>query len=454
VSQARARLPTLGEPVPILLPPVHRSTLGNGLEIIIVERRDLPVVDVQVVVRTGAAHDPCHQAGRAYLTADLLTEGTASRSAFQISRDAEFLGASLHARASWDYSAAALHVLTPRLDPALELLADVLLNPAFNEADFERKQQERLHSIRQEDAEPRIIASRTFAAAVYGEHPFGVPAAGVTRTIEQLTVRDLREVHHATFRADNAFVVVCGDVDAPDAADRIERLLGSWDRRPDDRPLPDPISPPAAAAPRGIHIANRPDASQSELRVGHAGPPRNTADYHALHVLNTVLGGAFTSRLNMLLRQVKAYTYGAGSSIAFRRDGGPVLASTAVATAATADAVRDIAGELRRLTEEPVPAAELARAQRYIVLGLPRTFETTGDVAEHVSEIALYGLAHDYYERYGERIHGVTAEDVLDSAQRWLRPDELVVAVAGDASVTAGELETLGMGAVHVRDSA
>jgi zinc protease len=448
---ARATPPVLGEPVPLRVPPVHRATLANGLDVFVVERRELPVVDVQVVVRTGAAHDPSALAGRTCMTASLLTEGTESRSALEVAQDAELIGASIHSHASWDYSAAAVHVLTPRLDPALELLADVTLRPAFRDDDFRRRQRERLHAIRQDLDEPRILASQAFAAVLYGpDHPYGMPATGLAATVERLTAEEIRRCYDDSFAADNAFIVVCGDVDTRALMPQLDALFGHWEVGA----LP-PREPAAVAAvPAGIHVVDRPGATQSELRVGHAGPPRATEDYHTLHVLNTVLGGAFTSRLNILLREVKAYTYGAGSSFAFRRNGGPVLASTAVATAATADAVNDILSELRRLTEEPVPAAELARAQRYIVLGLPRTFETTGDVAEHVSEIALYGLAADYFARYGERVLGVTSADVLAAAQRWLRPEEAVVVVAGDASAAAGELETLGMGAVHVRDSA
>jgi zinc protease len=447
----RAIPPVLGEPVPLRVPAVHRATLTNGLEVFVVERRELPVVDVQVVVRSGAAYDPPALAGRACLTASLLTEGTAARSALDVAQDAELIGASIHSHASWDYSAAAVHVLTPRLDPALELLADVTLRPAFRDDDVRRRQHERLHAIRQDLDEPRVVASQAFAAVLYGpDHPYGTPATGLAATVERLTAGELRSCYDASFRADDAFIVVCGDVDARTLVPQLDALFGSWQTG-----APPRRDPPAITdVPAGIHIVDRPGALQSELRVGHTGPPRSTEDYHTLHVLNTVLGGAFTSRLNILLREVKAYTYGAGTSFAFRRHGGPVLASTAVATAATADAVHDIVSELRRLTEEPVPEGELARAQRYIVLGLPRTFETTGDVAEHVSEIALYGLAPDYFERYGERVLGVTPADVLAAAQRWLRPEEVVVVVAGDASATAGELETLGMGAVHVRDSA
>jgi zinc protease len=183
------------------------------------------------------------------------------------------------------------------------------------------------------------------------------------------------------------------------------------------------------------------------------GPRRDTDDYFPLLVANTVLGGAFTSRLNMRVREEKAYTYGAGSSFALRAGGGPFLASTAVATPATADATDVIVTEIARMTEEPVPAAELERAKSYIVLGLPRTFETTGNIAEHVSEVALYGLGSDYYDTYAARVAGVSAADVQAASGRWLKTERLTIAIAGDTAAIRGDLESLNMGAVHVEES-
>jgi predicted Zn-dependent peptidase len=183
------------------------------------------------------------------------------------------------------------------------------------------------------------------------------------------------------------------------------------------------------------------------------GPRRDTADFFPLLVANTVLGGAFTSRLNMRLREEKAYTYGAASSFALRAGGGPFLASTAVATAATADATAVICTEIARMTEEPVPPAELERAKNSIVLGLPRTFETTGNIAEHVSEVSLYGLGSDYYDTYAANVAAVSAADVQAASARWLKVDRLTIAIAGDTAVIRGEMESLNMGAVHVEES-
>jgi zinc protease len=407
---------------------------------------------VQLLIRAGAVLDPPGRAGRAFLTADLLDEGTATRDAMQIADEAELLAASLGTQASWDYCAASLHVLAPRMEPALELLADVLLQPAFRDDDVVRKKRQRLHAIAQELDDPRVIASRAFARLVHGDsHPYGSPVGGTRESIERLGADDLHTFHRLCVTPDNAAVVICGDIAFSDAVARMERHFAAW-RRAAGAPDPAPVVAPPPQSAAAVHIIDRPGAPQSELRVGLPGPPRGTADYFPLQLANSVLGGAFTSRLNMLLREEKGYTYGAGSSFAFRRDGGPFLASTAVATSATADAVHDIVREIERMTQETVPAEELERAQNYLVLGLPRSFETTAGVAEHVSAIALYGLPGDYYETYSERIRSVTASDVREACRRWLRPAELTVVVAGDANATAGELEELGIGAVHVRN--
>jgi zinc protease len=474
---ARAVRPALREPATPRLPPVQHHRLANGLEIIIVEQRDLPVVNVQLVTRVGGTHDGAALAGRAYLMARVLDHGTATRSATGIADEAEQLGASLHTRGSWDFCTVALHVLTPRLRPALELLADVALAPVFPPAELERKRDERLAAILHESSEPRALVSNAFLDVVYGaEHRFGTPIGGTAATVGRIGRDDVTDLYAAGFEPTSAFLVIVGDVTAREILPVVERLFGGWARAaaaaaPAGGAPPGihSVVPATAASPsvggaataeglthprRAIHVVHRPEATQSEVRVGLAGPARAMTDYFPLLVANTVLGGAFTSRLNMLLREEKAYTYGAGSSVALRAAGGPFAASTAVHTAATADTVDTIVREIDRLAAEPVPADELARAQSYIVLGMPRTFETTADIAEHVSQVALYGLGDDWFDRYAERVNAVTAADITAAAARWLPADALSVVIAGDADMIRTDLESLDLGAVHVRSGA
>jgi zinc protease len=474
VTAPRAAPPALPPPREPRLPPVHQLTLRNGIAVHVVQRRELPVVDARVVIRAGAALDDVRLAGCAWLTAELLDEGTHARSAEEVAAQIELLGASMQARATWDAAEVSLHVLTPRLERAIELVADVVRNPAFADHEFERRRDRRLASILQERAEPRILATHAFAAATYGEaHRYGVPVGGTDASIRRLATDDVRRFHRAHYAPDSTFIVVVGDVDPDRLVHLLDRNFGDWQRdvsagdggggaivgspgsAADDAPgaarTAEPDGQPGTPAAGAVHVVDRPGASQSELRVGMPGPPRATSDFFPLLVGNTVLGGSFTSRLNILLRQEKAYTYGAGSNFAFRAAGGPFLASTAVDTPATADAARDIVAQVRLLTEQPVPEPELERAKSYIMLGQPRTLETTADMADQLSEVVLYGLGADYLARYASRVRAVTAAEVQVAAARWLDASSLAVVIVGDATAIRGELEGSGMGAVHVR---
>ncbi len=448
----RSRVPAAGPPPHVAQPPVRRALLANGLPVLVVEKRDLPVVDVALVARAGAQADAPALAGRAFLAADLLDEGTATRSALQIAEAADLLGASLHARATWDDTLVGLHVLSPRVGPALELLLDVALHPAYAAEEVERKRKERLAAIVQERDEPRVLASNAFVRAVYGAaHPFGAPIGGTTASVSTLDRDALAGFLAARQRPRNAFLVVVGDVDADDLVRALESALADW--RDADVPADAPPPAPAPGA-TAIHVVDRPGAPQSELRIGHVGPERATPDYFALLVLNTILGGAFTSRLNSRLREEKGFTYGAGSAFAFRRHGGPFVASSAVFTGATAEAVAIVLREMERIREEAVSAAELERAKNYLALGLPRRFETTGDVLRLVSEQELYGLGDTYYGEYVERVRAVSADAVLAAARQHLDPAHATVVVAGDRTAVTPALEALGVGPVLAAEGA
>jgi zinc protease len=433
------------------MPPVQHARIGSGLECLIVAHRGLPVTDARLIIRGGAALDEPRRAGRSHLLAELLDQGTTRRSATRIADEAELIGATLQTRATWDAIAIGLHVLTPRIQPAMELLADIALHPVFAEEELTRKRSERIAAIIQERAEPRVLANLLFHRQAYAPaHPFSAPLGGTADSIERLTRDDLTALYAKSFAPSNAFLIMVGDMRATQAVSLLEPLFRDW---PATGTIPAPADGMLPLHPRSVHIVDRPGAPQSEVRVGLPGPPRHTADYFALLVANTVLGGTFSSRLNMRLREEKAYTYGAGSSFALRSAGGPFVAATAVATAATADAVSDIVAEIERMTQVPVPEPELERARQYLVLGLPRTFETTADIAEHVGEVALHRLGVDWYDRYADAVRGVTATDVLEASARWLKPHQLTVAIAGDAAVVLGELESLNLGAVHVHES-
>lgn len=446
----RTRPPALGEPPAVNFPTLQRHRLSNGLEVVLLEHHELPVVDVQLVVRTGAAADAPVVAGRASLTADVLDEGTSTRNALELSDALDFLGATLETAASWDASYASLHVLAPRLAAGLELLADVALNAAFPAGELERIRKERLTQILQQRDEPRVLANQAFAAVVYGaEHPFGSPLLGTQASVTRLDRDALVRFYRTYYRPNNAFLVVVGDVTPATLIPQLERSLGSW--QPASVPAVT-LPPPPPANPTAIYLVDRPGAAQSEVRVGHVGVPRDTPDYFPLLVMNTVLGGSFTSRLNQKLREEKGYTYGAGSVFDFRRGPGPFRALAAVFTGVTDSALVLFLQEIGRIREQPVPEAELERATSFLVLGLPQRLETAGDLAHELSELALYDLGEDFFDRFVARVRAVTAEDVQRVARACLRPDRLAIVIAGDRAQIEGRLRALGVGPLQIHE--
>jgi predicted Zn-dependent peptidase len=443
---SRVAVPVPEAPPAMRTPRIQRRTLSNGLGVLIVEQHTLPVVDVQLIFRTGAVVDNAVQAGLTSISVDMFDEGAGEMSAIEIAEAIEDLGASLSASAGWDDIGFGVHAHADRIDAAIAIMADVVLEPTISEADFDRKKRQRLAGILQERDEPRALAARAFGDVVFGgTHPYGKPLHGTRRTVEALTREDVVAFHNRYIHPENAFIVIAGDVEPDDMVVTLERAFGHWRG---GAPTLIELPAPPAPSPTTVHVVDRPGAGQSELRIGAVGLPRSSPDYFPVIVMNTILGGSFTSRLNLNLRQDKGYTYGAGSSFSFRRWPGPFLVSTAVDTHVTADAVRQVMLEIGRIRTEAVPADELARARSYIVLGLPRTFETTSDIAGHVAELELYGLGDDFYDRFTDAILAVTAEDVQRVAASYLDPASLAVVLAGDYSATLESLRALDLGPV------
>jgi predicted Zn-dependent peptidase len=343
-----------------------------------------------------------------------------------------------------------MHAHVDRIAPALDILADVVMRPTLAADEFERRKQQRLAFLLQQNEEPRNLASQAFTSIVFGEeHPYGRPMLGTRETVGRITRDDVAAFHANYIRPDVAFFVVVGDIDEESVRVMLERAFGAW-RAGASADIP-AIQAPATRTSRAIHVVDRPASAQSELRIGGLGIDRTSPDFFPVMVMNTVLGGSFTSRLNLNLRQDKGYTYGAGSSFGLRLYTGPFVASTAVDTNVTADAIHQIMLEIDRIRDEVVPADELDRAQNYIALGLPRGFETTSDIANHIAEVELYHLGADYYDKYVERIRAVTAAEVQRVARRYLDTASFAVVLAGDLHATQRSLQELELGPVLKR---
>jgi zinc protease len=468
----RSRAPETG-PVPsVRLPARTDFELDNGLRVILVRRARLPIVDIRIQLEGGATLQGPDRAGLAAYAADMLDEGTASRSALELADEVDRLGAILSTTASHDASTVRLTVLRPRLEPALELMADVVLSPVFAEADLERVRSERRTRVLQQLDQPGVQAGNALDAVLFGAaHPYGQPLLGTLESLEALRREDVLSLYAAQYRPSRATVIAVGDVTEEDLRSMLEARFGPWREGPLDeavQPPPGPGEPeraastaraaapaPATAAARGrtLYIVDRPGAAQSEIRVGRVAVDRRTDDYFPLVVLNTVLGGSFTSRLNLVLREEKGYTYGAGSRFAMRRLPGPFVASSAVHTPVTDSAVVEFVREIERLTDEPVPAEELERAKNYVALRLAEQFETTSDVADRMAEVVLHDLPDDFFDGYTAAVLAVTASDVQRAARAHLDAREMAIVVVGDRAAIEEPLRRLELGDVIVLES-
>ena len=445
----RSKPPTLGEPPSLELPPVETRELANGMRLLIVEHHELPVADFILLVGTGGEADPVGKPGVASLATEMLDEGTTTRSALDIAGQSAYLGARLGTLSRWDASTVTLHTPTAQLDSALALFADVALRPSFPAADFARVRKERLTELIQLQDRPPEIADRAYASILYGErHPYGRPLTGTEAAIKRITREDVRRFYRTHFRPNNATLIAVGDV-TPDLIERhAERLFGAWPRGPLPRTaFPEP--PPRGATT--IYLIDKPGAPQSSVRIGAVGVPRSTRDYFAIQVMNTMLGGSFTSRLNQNLREAKGYTYGAFSQFDMRREAGPFVASAEVVAEKTDSALVEFLKELRAIRDS-VPQAELEKTKRYLQLGLPARFETTEDIAGRLVPIVLYGLPLDYYNTYVDAIERVTQADVQRVAERYIDPSRLAVVVVGDRAAIEASLRALHLGETSIRD--
>jgi len=443
----RSAPPRMGPPPAFTPPAVVKRTLGNGLPVWIVERHKVPVVDVSLVVKAGSAADPSGKSGLASLTADLLDEGAGSRSALQLADAIDYLGASLATSSSFDASSVDLHVPVARLAQALPLMADVALRPAFPPKELQRVRDELLASFVEAADDPEQLVQFAFPRLLYGPgHRYGTTAIGTPASVKRLTAADLRQFHAAHYVPARSVLIVAGDVTPDRALPLLESAFGGWKGGAGVDSAVPPAAPPAA---RQVFLVDKPGAAQSQIRIGSIGVARSTADYFPIRVMNTILGGAFTSRLNTNLREEHGYAYGARSTFDMRVSAGPFYAEAGVQTDKTAEALTEFFKELDGI-RTPVPAGELEKAKNYLALQLPRTFETTGSLTGALTPVFVYTLPDDYFSTYTARIRAVTQADVQRVAQRYIRPDTLAVVIVGDLKAIEAGVRALNLGPVKV----
>jgi len=445
----RSAPPALGPAPQVNLPQIQKRMLSNGLPVWLIEAHAVPLVQVNLLIRAGAGDDPAGKFGIASLTAAMLDEGAGSRTALQISDEVDFLGANLTTTSSFDASAVRLNVPVSRLKNALTLMADVALRPTFPAEELNRVRQERLTSLLQAKDDPASVAPLAFARTVFGpSHRYGTAAMGSESTLKAFTVADLKSFHSAMYQPANATLIVVGDVKPMDMVAQLEAQFGQWKSAAGAAPRR-AVADAAQLTEGQITIVDIPGAAQSQIRIGWVGVSRATPDYFTLEVMNTILGGSFTSRLNQNLREEHQYAYGAGSRFDMRLSPGPFFASAGVQTDKTAEALKEFFNELNGMSK-PVGAEELTKAKNYIALSFPGQFETLGDHASHVEEQVVYSLPDTYFADYVRNIQAVTSAAVQKAAGTYVQPKRFAVVVVGDRKTIEPGIRALNLAPVRV----
>lgn len=414
--------------------------LPGGLAVYAARHGDVPLVSLELMTPAGGQHDPPGRHGLSTLTAGLLDEGTVRGGALEIAARVERLGGYLSSGADWDVAYLAAGVLSGNLQAALELVAEVATSPTFPPEELERLRRQRLAELLRRRHDPSILADERLNEEIFCGTAYGRSLLGDEESVAAIARDDVVGHYRRHYGRRGAALVAVGDLDPETLAAAAERVFGGGGPAAPPPPEVRPAPLPGVA----VHVVDRPGAAQTELRLGHAGIPRRHPDYAPLVVLNTLLGGQFTSRINLNLRERHGYTYGAHSRFVGRQGPGPFLISAAVATEATGAAAREVLAELVRLQEEPVAAVELAETRDYLIGVFPYTVQTVGDLAKRLEMLATYGLPDDYFARYLERVREVTADEVQRLARRHLHPDRIAVVAVGPAETLEPQLAALG----------
>ncbi|MGE5178259.1 MAG: M16 family metallopeptidase [Bacteroidota bacterium] len=434
----------------LALPKPTRFTLPNGLTVYHVEDHHLPLVTAQVVFRSGSAADPADLPGLASFTAGMVEEGTTTADALGIASRIHALGTSWETSFDMDHDGRGTECLSASAPTALSLLADVILHPTFPEAELDRVRQDRLASLIQEKDSPPETATRVFLAALYGaDHPYGHTSLGTEEALKKIGRDDIVRYHAAEHTPANAALVVVGDIRQAEVRKLAQDLFGSWKG---EATAPRAFTAGGTIGSR-VLLVDKPGTPQTRLLVGQLAVPRKDPDYDALSLMNTVMGGGFTSRINQNLREKNGYTYGTYSSLTENAGPGRIVVAGGIRTDVTGPAIGEILKEVRGMKDQPVTDAELQRVRGARIQALPGRFETSRSVAEQVGSLFAFGLPDDYFQSLPGRLGAITADDLTAMARKYLVPERMLIVAVGDRAKIAPQLEPLGLGPVAVRDT-
>jgi zinc protease len=445
----RNTAPGPGPAVQVKLPLAKRFKLSNGLQILLVESHRLPIVASTLVLRSGSAQDPQDLPGLSGFAASMLDEGTTKRDALAIANELHALGASLGTGSSIDGSTIACRSLKQTATATMAILSDVALHPAFPDKDVERVRNERQTALLQQRDNPNQTATRIMWNCLYGPtHPYGHNPLGASEALAKITRDQMIKFYQAYYTPQNAALVFVGDLNEAEAKKLASDALGSWTGPPTETPRP----PSGNTIASRVVIVDKAGAPQTALRIAQLGLMRSDPDFERLDLANTIMGGLFSSRINLNLREEHGYTYGAFSALVENRGQGPFLIGASVRTDVTGASIEEILKEVTGMVEKPVTEDELRMAKESTIRTLPAQFETTGSTAGTIASLYLYDMAPDYYQTLPGRIASITAPDVQSVAKKYLVPDRMLIIAVGDREKIEPQITKLNLGGVAFRD--
>ncbi len=449
-SPDRTRAPKPGPAGKVSFPKHFEKKYANGFKIFVVENHQLPIVTVGFVMRSGATFDG-RLPGLGSITCELMTKGTKKRGATQIAEEIDFIGGSLSQSVSWDASQLFLSVLRNHLAAGFEILRDVVMNPTFPAKEIGRVKAQRIASIQQLKADPGYLADTKFSAVVFGKHPYGNVMTGTEKSIGEMTRGDLVAFHRTFYTPDNSFMVFAGDITPNETEKYVGKYFAKWKGKHKATAVDRPEQPVLNGR---VFIAEKPGAVQSSLRVGHQGIARNNPDYLKVFVMNTLLGGYFSSRMNMNLREVHGYTYGGRTVFDARALSGAFEVSADVRNEVTAETITEIFNELHRIRDTVPSKDEMTMVKNYLIGLFPIQLETPQQVAGRVIAIELYGLPKNYYRDYRKNIRKITSGNIRSVARKYIRPENIAIVLSGASKDIAARLGKFGQVEVSVTDEA
>jgi len=440
----RSKPPKSGKPKDMKFPEFFETKTSNGITVLVISDSRLPLVTARFVFKKGAYEDFFHEenkSGLSSITSELLTKGTSGRTATDIADEVDYLGASLGSGCNYDATFVSIYSLKKYLDNVFDIISDVILDPSFEEEEIERVKHQRINSLLSMSDSGDFLAERVFMKKTYGNYPYSLPIEGEKKSVSGINQIDIRGHYGKIFSPENLIVAFVGDITPDEAMMKLNERFSVW--KTDEYKQQAQIKSPSFQNSR-VYVKDKKGAVQSSLKIGHLGIKRNNPDFIPVSVMNTLLGGFFTSRINVNLREKHGYTYGARSSFHSCKHSGDFSVMTEVKTEITSNTIVEIIKELNAIREKNVSTEELKDVKNYISGNFPLMLETPNEVASKVIGLKLYGLSDDYYDHYIKKVNEVTKEDIREAAEKYIHPDKLVFSVAGNSKELEKELSRFG----------